>query len=137
MAEAVLEAMIAHESKITVLRGWRLKTAEVSENKLRGITLVHRRNSEERHLKAKVFVDASYEGNLYAAAGAKFRPGRESREEFGEEHAGVVYFDYQTHELPPGTTGAGDDALAAYTYRMCLTKGVENAARMTAPRVSG
>jgi hypothetical protein len=133
VAEAVFEAMIAHESKITVLRGWRLKKAEISEHKLQGITLVHRRNSEERHLKARVLVDATYEGDLYAAAGAKFRLGRESREEFCEEHAGVVYFDYQKHEFLPGSTGAGDDALPAYTYRLCLTKGPQNAARMTAP----
>ena len=93
---------------------------------------MNRRNNEERHLKAKVFVDATYEGDLYAAAGAKFRLGRESRQEFDEEHAGVVYFDYQTHEFLPGTTGAGDDALPAYTYRLCLTKDPQNAARLTA-----
>ena len=133
VAEKVFEAMIANEPKITVLRGWRLKAAEVAENKLRGIILMNRRNNEERHLKAKVFVDATYEGDLYAAAGAKFRLGRESRQEFGEEHAGVVYFDYQTHEFLPGTTGAGDDALPAYTYRLCLTKDPANAVRMTAP----
>lgn len=111
VAEKVFEALLANEPKITVWKGWRLKAAEVAENKLRGIILVNRRNNEERHLKAKVFVDATYEGDLYAAAGAKFRLGRESRQEFGEEHAGVVYFDYQTHEFLPGTTGAGDDAL--------------------------
>ena len=132
VAEKVFEAMIAKESKITVWKGWRLKAAEVTENKLRGIILVNRRNNEERHLKAKVFVDATYEGDLYAAAGAKFRLGRESRQEFDEEHAGVVYFDYQTHEFLPGTTGAGDDALPAYTYRLCLTKDPQNAARLTA-----
>jgi hypothetical protein len=133
VAEKVFEAMIAKEPQITVLRGWRLKAAEVTENKLRGITLVNRRNNEERYLKAKVFVDATYEGDLYAASGVRFRVGRESREEFGEPHAGVVYFDYQTHEFLPGTTGAGDDALPAYTYRLCLTKDPANALRMTSP----
>lgn len=38
---------------------------------------------------AKVFVDASYEGDLMARAGVSYRIGRESREEFGEEAAGI------------------------------------------------
>ncbi len=133
VAEEVFEAMIAKEPNITVLKGWRLKAADVSNNKLRGITLVNRRKNEERRLEAKVFLDATYEGDLYAAAGAKYRLGRESREEFGEPHAGVVYFDYQAHEFLPGTTGQADDSLPAYTYRLCLTKDPANAARMTEP----
>lgn len=72
VAESVLESMIAREAKITVLKGWRLKAAEVTANKLRGITIVHRRNSEVRRLRAKVFIDATYEGDLYAAAGRSF-----------------------------------------------------------------
>ena len=38
---------------------------------------------------AKVFIDASYEGNLMAKAGVSYRVGREAASEFGEEHAGV------------------------------------------------
>ena len=43
------------------------------------------------HLKvaAKVFIDASYEGDLMAAAGVPSRVGRESEGAFGEELAGV------------------------------------------------
>ena len=40
-------------------------------------------------VKAGVFIDASYEGDLTAAAGVGFRVGRESAEEFDEENAGV------------------------------------------------
>ena len=115
VAEKVFEAMLAKEPKITVWKGWRLKAAQVTENKLRGITLVNRRNGDEKPLTAKVFVDATYEGDLYAAAGAGFRLGRESKADFDEPHAGVVYFDYQSREFLPGTTGEGDDALPAYT----------------------
>lgn len=133
VAEQVFEAMLAKEPKISVLKGWRLKSADVSDNKLRGITIVKRQNDDEKRLDAKVFLDATYEGDLYAAAGARYRLGRESREEFGEPHAGVVYFDYQAREFLPGTTGQGDDGLPAYTYRLCLTKDPANAARMTGP----
>ncbi len=133
VAEKVFEAMLAKEAKITVMKGWLLKSAQVTEDKLRGITLVNRQNNQEERLQGKVFIDATYEGDLYAAAGAKFRLGRESRQEFDETHAGVVYFDYQTHKFLPGTTGEADDRLPAYTYRLCLTKDPANSQRMTEP----
>jgi hypothetical protein len=133
VAELVFEAMIAKETKITVLRGWWLRSASVAGKQLRSIRIVHPPSGEERELQAKVFIDATYEGDLFAAAGARFRLGRESRAEFNEPHAGVVYFDYQSHEFLPGTTGEGDDALPAYTYRLCLTNDPANAARMIEP----
>src|SRR3954469_21343239 len=40
---------------------------------------------------AKVFVDASYEGDLMAAAGVSWTIGREGRKEFGESLAGKQY----------------------------------------------
>ncbi|TSA31037.1 MAG: FAD-dependent oxidoreductase [Opitutales bacterium] len=133
VAEKVFEAMLAKEPRITAMKGWQLHSAKVTDNKLRGIAVVNRRSGDERTLTAKVFIDATYEGDLYAAAGAKFRLGRESRGEFGEPHAGIVYFDYQTHEFLPGTTGAADDSLPAYTYRLCLTTDPANAHRLTEP----
>ena len=133
VAEAVLEAMLAREPKITVLKGWRLKSAQVDNQKLTGIAILNRTSGEERALRAKVFIDATYEGDLYAAAGARYRLGRESRDEFDEPHAGVVYFDYQTHEFLPGTTGKADADLPAYTYRLCLTKSPANSHRLTQP----
>ena len=80
-----------------------------------------------------MFIDATYEGDLYAAAGAAYRLGRESRAEFDEPHAGVVYFDYEEKKFLPGTTGQGDDRLPAYTYRLCLTTDPANAAPLVTP----
>ncbi len=133
VAEKVLEAMLAKETKITVLKGWRLKSTQVQDSRLTKIEIVSRRDAAAEALSAQVFVDATYEGDLYAAAGAEFRLGRESRQEFDEPHAGVVYFDYQTHEFLPGSTGAADARLPAYTYRLCLTKDPANARPMTEP----
>lgn len=133
VAEKVLEALVVEQPKITVLKGWRLMGAQVEKNKLTSITILNRQNGTEQQLAAAVFIDATYEGDLYAAAGAEFRLGRESRAEFNEPHAGVVYFDYQAHEFLPGTTGEADDRLPAYTYRLCLTKDPANALRMTEP----
>ncbi|MBM82105.1 MAG: hypothetical protein CMJ78_16160 [Planctomycetaceae bacterium] len=82
---------------------------------------------------AGVFIDATYEGDLLATAGADYRLGRESRDEFNEAHAGVVYFDYQNAEFLPGTTGEADSRLPAYTYRLCLTTDPANAHVLTEP----
>lgn len=131
--EAVLTAMIAEQPTILVIKGHRLKATHVADNRLRRIEIVDRRSGTTQSLTAKVFIDATYEGDLYAHAGAEFRVGREARAEFNEPHAGVVYFDYQTHEFLPGSTGAGDNRLPAYTYRLCLTTDPANSHRLTAP----
>jgi len=133
VAEKVFDAMLAQHSTITVMKGWRLKSATADRNTLTTITVLNRKTGAEEQLRARVFIDATYEGDLYAAAGAEFRLGRESRAEFGEPHAGVVYFDYQARAFLPGTTGAADDRLPAYTYRLCLTRDPANAHRLAAP----
>lgn len=133
VAEAVLEEMLAEQSRVAVLKGWRLDIAVTREQQLTAIDVVNRKTAERRRLGAKVFIDATYEGDLFAAAGAEYRIGRESHEEFGEPHAGVVYFDYQNHEFLPGTTGARDNRLPAYTYRLCLTTDPANAHVLTEP----
>ena len=133
VAEGVFEAMLADEPRITVMKGWRLDSAETDANRVTAIKLVQRSSGEVRTLEAKIFIDASYEGDLYAAAGADCRLGRESRDAFDEPHAGVVYFDYQAHEFLPGTTGKADADLPAYTYRLCLTKDPANSHRLTTP----
>lgn len=133
VAEAIFEEMLREQPAISLLKGWRLTSSRVESNTLRAITIENPASHEQRELPASVFIDATYEGDLYAAAGAEFRLGRESRDEFDEPHAGVIYFDYQTQEFLPGSTGAADDLLPAYTYRLCLTKDPGNAVRLTQP----
>jgi hypothetical protein len=133
VAERVLDAMLAEQSRITVLRGWRLTGAKVQDRRLTGIEIVEQKSNTRQTLTGQIFVDATYEGDLYAAAGAGFRLGREARSEFHEPHAGVVYFDYDAQQFLPGTTGEGDDRLPAYTFRLCLTTDPANAAPLTAP----
>jgi hypothetical protein len=133
VAERVFKAMLAAEPGIEVVRGQRLDTAVVAGNAVHAVEIVDRASGERRRIEAGVFIDASYEGDLLAAAGARFRLGRESRDEFGEPHAGVVYYDYQEKRLLPGTTGAGDNRLPAFTYRLCLTNDPDNAVALTEP----
>lgn len=54
-----------------------------------------RRTSDELiKVSAKVFIDASYEGDLMASSGVSYRIGREGRDEYGESLAGVRIGEY-------------------------------------------
>ena len=94
------------------------------------------------NFSADVFVDASYEGDLLAAAGAATTFGRESQSQYGEALAGVrplLGYDQlprgvdpfwpSGEPLPLVTTaapfapvGSADALLEAYTYRLCMTR---------------
>ena len=91
--------------------------------------------------EAKVFIDATYEGDLMAAAGVSWTIGREGRDEYGESYAGKQYpkskmkingFDEEGRLLPLITTAdagpdeAGDKNVMAYSFRLCLTEDPEN-----------
>lgn len=134
VSEAVFEAMLSAEGeRISVLKGWRLVEAHASDDLLESITILQKKDSTTRRIHGKVFIDASYEGDLYAAAGAEYRIGREARDEFDEPHAGVIYFDYQEKKFLSGTTGQSSEDLPAFTYRLCLTNDPANRHQLRDP----
>ncbi|MCY4115023.1 MAG: FAD-dependent oxidoreductase [Chloroflexi bacterium] len=133
VAEAVFEGMVGEQAGIGVHRGARLADVTCSNASVTAIRIIDRRSGRATMIHGCQFVDATYEGDLYAPAGAAFRLGREARDDFDEPHAGVVYYDYQDGRFLPGTTGAADDRLPAYTYRLCLTSDPDNAYRLTGP----
>ena len=55
-----------------------------------GARLATIETTDGRKWSAKQFIDASYEGDLMAYAGASYRVGRESRDEYDESLAGVL-----------------------------------------------
>jgi hypothetical protein len=96
--------------------------------------------------KAKMFVDATYEGDLFAAAGCSFHLGREANSVYNETISGVqpgrkthqFVKDIDPYVVPgdeksgllwgiaptgPGEPGAGDNLIQAYNFRMQLEKG--------------
>ena len=90
---------------------------------------------------AKVFVDATYEGDLLDVAGVSWTIGREGRNEFGESYAGKQYpkspmkingFDEDGQPLALVTTTnagldeAGDKNVMVYSFRLCLTTDPKN-----------
>src|SRR5262245_48257443 len=121
VAERIFREMIAAEPRITLMERWRLEEAVRSGNRLAAIRIKNRDSKEVAELRAKVFIDGTYEGDLAAFGGAEYRVGREARSETNELYAGVVYMDYDTKAFLPGTTGEGDKRIQAYTYRLCLT----------------
>lgn len=100
--------------------------------------------------RARMFIDATYEGDLMAAAKVSYTVGREANEQFGETLNGVQTRMARHHQLRtgidpyvvpgdsssgllphidpqgPGEEGSADHRLQAYCFRMCLTDHPEN-----------
>ncbi len=133
VAQAVFSRMVRDEPRISVFLGHRLEEVIRKGKRVTGVRALDRDTGETREFRGRVFIDATYEGDLFAYAGATYRLGRESRDEFNELHAGVVYQDHETRRFLPGTTGEGDHRLPAYTYRLCLTDDPSNSAPLGAP----
>ena len=98
----------------------------------------------------RVFLDATYEGDLMAAAGVSFTVGREANSQYGETLNGVQVGRAKSHQfekpvdpfvrpgepssglLPrvmqwtPPPDGTADKKVQAYCYRTCLTDNPEN-----------
>lgn len=133
VAERVFDEMVGSERRIEVFRNHRLEEAVRSGKRVTAIRVRNRATGAVAEFRARVFIDASYEGDLAAAAGAAYRVGRESRRDYNELHAGVVYQDYETRTFLRGTTGEGDRRLQAYTFRLCLSSHPANSRVLTEP----
>ncbi len=151
VAEEVYEAWVK-ELKIPVVRNaWidREKGVKKQGERIVSITML-----DGKSYAGKMFLDASYEGDLMAAAGVSYHVGREAVSTYGEKWAGVqtgvlhhrhhfgavktpispyvVPGDPKSGVLPristeaPGKFGEADGKIQAYCFRMCLTKVPEN-----------
>jgi len=152
VAEAIFDAMVA-EAKVQVIKGRLDLKAGVGMEGKRISKIVLEGGNE---VEGKVFIDASYEGDLLAAAGVSFMTGRESNSEYGETGNGitgasrsnqlplgidpyVVKGDAASGLLPGvnpdmgGEKGGADKKLQAYCYRMVLTDAEDNRISVTKP----
>jgi hypothetical protein len=154
-AEEAFEIMI-RQNNIKVYRDEWLnrETGVVKKNG----TIVSIKTLRGNVFRGKVFIDATYEGDLMASAGVKFTVGRESGSTYNEQWNGVQkgvfhhghYFkdkidpykipgDISSGLLPrinsgnPGENGSGDKKIQAYCFRLCLTKLPENKVPITKP----
>ncbi len=110
--------------------------------------------------EGQMFIDATYEGDLMAAAGVSYHVGREAKDVYGEEwngvQTGVLHHQHHfTSDIspykvpgdpssgllpevsadPPGEYGSGDKKLQAYCFRLCMTDKAEN--RLPFPKPEG
>lgn len=135
VAARVTDAMLK-EANVTVLTGRFLSRVEKDGARVKSIS-----TAKGETLAAKTFVDATYEGDLMAAAGVTWVIGREGRKEFGESLAGKQYpkkpmaisgFDARGELLPLITTKDagpdedGDRNVMVYSFRLCITAKPEN-----------
>jgi hypothetical protein len=129
VAERVFEAMIDGEDRLTVKteRQFDADPADVdlADGRIESVRVTDRATGETEAYEGEVFVDATYEGDLAAAAGVPFRVGRESKAEFGEPHAGKIYKEW-AGPVGPATTNEGDNAIQSYNFRLCLTTDEDN-----------
>ena len=153
VAESIFDAMVK-ESGVKLIKGrLDLKRGVIKDGKrILGIRL-----EDGTTIKGKMFIDASYEGDLLPLAGISYVIGREANSEFNEQTNGntgvarknqlrngidpyVVKGDPSSGLLPRvnpdlgGKKGEGDHRLQAYCYRMCLTDVPANRVMIKKPK---
>lgn len=106
-------------------------------------------------VRAAVFIDCSYEGDLMALSGVSYTVGREPNSQYGETWNGVQIS--KDNQVPPGIdpyvipgdsasgliwgvspepvaeAGSGDHKVQAYCYRLCMTTDPENMIPVSMP----
>jgi hypothetical protein len=147
VAEAVFEEFVA-EYEIPVFRDeWLDREQGVKKDgeRIESITML-----SGKTFRGRMFLDATYEGDLMAAAGVTYTIGREANAQYGETLNGVqtrraVSHQFESpvdpyvvpgdpssgllpriHDGDPGTDGEADHRVQAYCFRMCLTDVAEN-----------
>lgn len=101
VAEYILEKLLSAERNLEVIRGWKLDSVERRMRSITAIRLSTFGDIGQCRLAGKVYIDCSYEGDLMGFAGADYRVGKESREEFSEQFAGEIYVCSDTSQYYP------------------------------------
>ena len=155
VAESIFKGYI-ERGQVEVLYGHRILEAAKQDTQLTSIKLENvEKFCGRATVKAKVYIDCSYEGDLMARSGVSYTVGREPNSQYNENWNGVQMRQY--HQFPDGVDpyvvegdpesgllwgispeplaeqGSGDSKVQAYNYRMCLTDVKENAIPITRP----
>jgi len=137
-AEKTFRTMLT-EAKVPVLYERRLKSVKKDGNRITTATF-----EDGTTINAKMFVDATYEGDLFAAAGVPFHVGREDNSVYNETISGFQIAKSHQFRFPvdpykvkgdptsgllEGITadpvvkaGTGDKKIQAYNFRMWAVK---------------
>ena len=150
VAEKIIDDWI-ESNPVQVIFGRRVESVEIEDGRLTSLV-----TDDGSEFRARVFIDASYEGDLMARAGVSYTVGREGTDVYGESLAGVREIQPGNHQLQAvvspfdesgtllpfiidedevGPVGSGDNRVQAYCFRLCLTDVPEN--RVPFPRPEG
>lgn len=156
VAEEIYEAWLK-EAGVTVVRSQPIDRRDGAVEVKAG-RVVAFRSGTGRRFAGRVFIDASYEGDLMAGAGVGFAVGRDANATYGETLNGVQMANTTNHQFTldvdpyvvpgkPGSgllprvtadqiapDGTGDHRIQAYTFRMCLTDVPANRTPFPRPR---
>jgi hypothetical protein len=142
VGENIYRSMLK-EAGVKLFLGHRLREKSGVKTSARRVSAIVAENGTE--FTARIFADASYEGDLMAQAGVSWTAGRESAAQYGESLAGVrpTHFQHvfkfpvngkdasgkllpEIQSAPIGEVGAGDKKLQAYNYRVCVSRDPAN-----------
>lgn len=153
VAEKILTHLVAKESRIRVIRRRVPQSVKREGHIIQSVAFTSLQGGDvTEEIQAKIYADCSYEGDLTALAKVPYRVGRESRDEFHEPHAGVIFMSVAKessmpelarvaelhHQLKlrkfsgfqsikkPESTGAADGNVQAFNYRTILSSDPAN-----------
>jgi hypothetical protein len=138
-AEAAFEKLLAG-TNVEVHKLAHLAAVEKQGTRIVSITM-----EDGLEVRARQFIDATYEGDLLARAGVSWHAGREATSVYGETFNGIRTPGRGGHDWPvpidpyrrpghpasgllprvtadPGRPGDGDDRIQAFCFRMLLTR---------------
>ncbi|WP_293674525.1 FAD-dependent oxidoreductase [uncultured Parabacteroides sp.] len=79
--------LVANEKNITLFSNYRAIGVQMDGQKIRSVIAKHIETGQEQRFEAPLFSDCTGDGTIGYLAGADYRMGRESRDEFGESTA--------------------------------------------------
>jgi hypothetical protein len=146
VAEAVFEAYVKENQLVVHRNEWLERKSGVRKI---GTQIAEITTLSGKKFSGKVFLDATYEGDLMAAAGVSYHVGREANTEFAEQwngnqvgtlhhahHFGILKTKVSPYKVaadpasgllpgvdpsPPGSYGSADTRVQAYCFRVCMT----------------
>ncbi|MEL7119120.1 MAG: FAD-dependent oxidoreductase [Bacteroidota bacterium] len=157
VAESIFNQYI-QEAYVEVLYQHRIISLQKDGTEIKNLTVEHSEDQEahpDKTFSAKVFIDASYEGDLLGRADVTYTIGREGNAMYNETLNGVQHA--KSNQIPdsidpyiiPGDStsgliwginpepvaevGSGDKKVQAYNYRLCLTSDTTNRIPISKP----
>lgn len=143
------------DANIDYVTNYTIDHVNKENNEIKSLVIKNNDKGKANTIAAKRFVDASYEGDLMAAANVSYVVGREGNEKYKESYNGVYMPKYRAessgyHQFPDHVSpykvandpssglvfgvqnavlqpnGAADKSMQAYNFRLTLTDSVEN-----------